>query len=201
MRFALTAAASLLAVAACQKADTPIPAPSPLSAAELGQDDPSVKFTPPPPGEAHKFTALSKTAMSITGDLNAMPSAQVGPNSPPGMTFAFSKGMTITSTLMPGAAMDGPKPYDWKAAFPGTRPLELEKIEMYSVETELPAPPAKTGSICDRTMFVATYLDDAGTPSSADDVLMLAAFTSDDWPPSKPDTALCAIYSYSPSRK
>jgi hypothetical protein len=201
MRFVTTAAASLLALAACQKTEAPKPAPTSPTAAELGQDDPEVKFTPAPPGDAHKYAALSKTAMSITGDLSATPSPQVGPNSPPGMTFAFSKGMALTTTLMPGGATDGAKPYDWKIAFPSQRPLALDKIEMYSVETELPAPPAKAGSICDKTMFVATYLDDAGTPSAADDILMLAAFTSDDWPPSKPDTALCATYSYSPSTK
>jgi hypothetical protein len=201
MRIVLTAAASLLVLAACNKAEAPKPVPSTPTAGEMGQDDPSVPFSPPTPGAAHTYEAVSKTAMSITGNLTLAPTAQTGPNMPPGAIFTFAKGMAITATLMPGGAEQGAPPFDFKSAFPSQRPLNIGKIEMYSVETEKPGPGSKTGSICDKTGFVATYLDDGGTPDAADDLLMLAAFTSDDWPPSKPDAALCATYTYMPSTK
>lgn len=205
MRLAMAAAASLLALAACGKdkgAATPAPSSaSSTSAAETGQDDPTASFTPAAPGDAHTYEALSKTAMSITGDLNISPSPQKGPNLPPGVTFTFSKGMAFTASLSPGAATDGAKPYDFKTVFPTMKPGDVDRIQMYAVETELPAPPDKTGSICDKTTFVATYLDDAGTPNAGDDTFTVAAFSSDEWPPKDPDTALCATYSYIPSTK
>jgi hypothetical protein len=203
MRIVAIGVAGLSLLAACQKAEAPDPATRPLASvgAETGSDEPGAPFSPAAVGAAQAYLGLSKTAMSLTGDLSLTPTTQTGPNMPPGATFTFARGMALTTTLMPGGATYGATPYDWKAAFSSQRPLALDKIAMYSVETETPAPSAKTGSICDKTRFIATYLDDGGTPAASDDMLMLAAFSSDDWPPSKPDTALCATFIYSPATR
>lgn len=191
MRIAI--AAALLALAACQPAAETPKEPTP---GEMGQDDPSVPFEPAAVGPAKTYEAFSKTAMSFTpGVLTLTPTPQASPNLPEGAVFAFGNGITYKTTLMPGGAEQGDptKQPDWKSLFIDTTgaPIDVSKIQMYSVDVETVPPGTPNGGFCAKTSFLATYTVSSAT---AED-MTIAAFQGDEWPP-KDETALCGTFSY-----
>lgn len=193
MRVLILASASLLALAACQ----PETKPAQESAAaqptpeEMGQDDPSVPFEAAPVGPPKVYEAMSKTAMSFTpGKLTVTPTPQQSINLPPGATFAFENGIKYETVMVPGGAGMGDPVYDWKGIFPNA---DVGDIQMYTVEAETVPPGTPNGGLCEKPFIFAvnTKADPLG------DVLTIAAFTGNGWPPEKPDTALCGTFSYS----
>ncbi|MDP3736691.1 MAG: hypothetical protein Q8R02_04830 [Hyphomonadaceae bacterium] len=193
MRIAI--AAAILALAACEPAK-PVEEATAPTPEELGQDDPDAPFNPAPVGEPKTYEAFSKTAMSFTpGVLTLTPTAQKSPNLPPGAVFAFGNGIIYETTLSPGGATMGPtgKPADWANLFidPSGAPIDAEKIEMYSVDTETVPPGTPNGGFCEKTSFLATYI--VRSPGAED--MTIAAFSGDQWPP-KDETALCGTFTY-----
>ena len=197
MRILILTAASLIALAACQPETKPAEesaavAPTPE---EMGQDDPSVPFMPAAVGEARTYDATSKTAMSFTpGTLTVTPTPQTGPNTPSGATFSFSSGYLLETVSMPGAAVQGETPFDFKPFFIDTTgaPIDAARIEMYAINNETIPANAPNGGFCEKTSFIATYV--VKSPGAED--MTIAAFTGDRWPP-KDETALCGTFMYS----
>lgn len=196
MRVLILATASLLALAACQ----PTTAPASETAAteptleEMGQDDPSVPFVPAPVGPPRTYEAYSKTAMSFTpGVLTLTPTPQASINLPSGAVFAFGNGYILKTTTMPGGAEMGEKPIDFSGIFIDLSgaPIDVSKIEMYSVDEETVPAGAPNGGFCDKTAFLATYT--VRSPGAED--MTIAAFNGDQWPP-KAETALCGTFTY-----
>lgn len=182
-----------LALASCSPGTKPAEPAAPTPE-ELGQDDPSVPFTPAPVGEPRTYDAYSKTAMSFTpGTLTLAPTPQKSPNLPSGATFNFSSGYVLETTSMPGGATQGEKPYNFASLFndPSGAPIDPGKIEMYSVDNETVPANAPNGGFCDKTAFLATYV--VTSPGAED--LTIAAFNGDEWPP-KTETTLCGTFSY-----
>ena len=197
MRVLILASVSLMALAACQPetqpaSETAAVAPTPE---EMGQDDPSVPFTPAPVGAPTTYDAYSKTAMSFTpGTLTVTPTPQASANLPSGATFAFSNGYTLKTTLMPGGAEQGGAPVDFTKIFndPTGEPIDTSKVVMYSVDEEsVPASGAPNGGFCKKTSFLATYT--VMSPGAED--MTIAAFAGDTWPPAA-ETALCGTFTY-----
>jgi hypothetical protein len=194
MRLAI--AATLLGLAACQPARPAEGARAPTPE-EMGQDDPGAPFNPAPPAAPRTYEDLSKTAQSFTpGVLTLTPTAQTSPNLPPGAVFAFGNGYTLETTLTPGGATMGPtgKLADWAAIFidPSGAPIDPEKIDTYSIDSETIPKDAPNGGFCKTTSFLATYT--VKSPGAED--LAIAAFDGDQWPP-KDANALCGTFSYS----
>lgn len=193
------AAASLLALAACQPetkpaSETAATTPEP-TLEELGQDDPSVPFEPAAVGPPRTYEAMSKTAMSFTpGVLTLTPTPQASPNLPSGAVFAFGIGYTLKTTSMPGGAEQGARPFDFKPFIidPSGTPIDVSKIEMYSVDEENVPQNAPNGGFCDRTSFLATYT--VRSPGAED--MTIVAFSGDVWPP-KDASVLCGTFTYS----
>ena len=143
------------------------------------------------PWKACEYTAsvVSKTAMSFTpGKFTLTPTPQVGPNSPEGAVFAFENGITYETTLMPGGADMGDKPYDFARLFPSAGPFDPAKIVMYTVDKETIPAGTPNGGFCKTTLAFATY--------TQADTLTIAAFDGDQWP-LKDDTHLCGTFAYS----
>ena len=187
MRIAI--AAAVLALAACEPAGQAT-APTPE---ELGQDDPSIPFTPAPVGPPRTYEAVSKTAMSFTpGVLIMTPTQQKSENLPSGMVFAFGNGIIYETTSLPGAAVQGEKPFDFTSVMiDPAGPIDASKIEMFSVDKETVPPDALKVGLCARTSFLATYI--VRSPGAED--ITIAAFQGDTWPP-KEETALCGTFTY-----
>lgn len=191
MRFAI--AAAILALAACQPAETPA-APT---AEEMGQDDPSVPFVPAPVGPAKTYEATSKTAMSFTpGKLTLTPTPQASINLPEGAVFAFDNGITYETTSMPGGAEQGDvaKQPKWASLFQDLTgaPVDPAKVMMYAVDKETVPAGTPNGGFCKKTSFLATYT--VVSPGAED--VTIAAFEGDEWPPAS-ETALCGTFTYS----
>ncbi|HOY78117.1 MAG TPA: hypothetical protein PLN33_09940 [Hyphomonadaceae bacterium] len=197
MRALMLVSASLMVLAACQPetkpaSETAAAQPTPE---EMGQDDPSVVFEPAPVGPPKTYEAMSKTAMSFTpGKLTVTPTPQQSINLPSGATFAFENGIRYETVMVPGGAGMGDPVYDWKGVFPNASgTVDVGDIEMYTVEAETIPPGTPNGGLCDKPFIFAVYphIDSQG------EVITIAAFTGDGWPPEKPDTALCGTFSYS----
>ena len=194
-------AAALLALAACQPAIDKATGEATAAAEakareEMGQDDPNIPFTPSPVGESRTYEAFSKTAMSFTpGVLTLTPTPQKSENLPSGAVFAFGNGIIYETTSMPGGAEMGPtaKPADWANLFIDLSgaPIDVSKVEMYSVDKETVPPGAPNGGLCKTTSFLATYT--VKSPGAED--ITIAAFEGDTWPPAS-ETALCGTFSY-----
>lgn len=204
MRLTATLFAAL-ALGACQPGTTPASdaAGAPQAAGEptleeLGQDDPSVLFAPAAVDPPRTYEAASKTAMSFTpGTLTLTPTPQVGPNSPPGAIFAFGNGYTLETTMEPGGATMGEKPFNFSNFIVDATgaPVDPERIVMYGVDKETVPAGAPNGGFCEKTSFLATYL--VTSPGAED--FTIVAFTGDQWPP-KDETALCGTFGYSQVR-
>lgn len=180
---------AVLALAACQPEAKPVePTPE-----ELGQDDPSEPFVPAAVGPARTYEAMSKTAMSFTpGKLTVTPTPQASINLPEGAIFAFENGIKYETTLMPGGAEMGEKPYDFASLFPATAgPFDPTKVVMYSIDKETIPEKTPNGGFCKKTFAFATY-----TQADAQfETMTIAAFDGDQWP-LKDDTHLCGTFSY-----
>ena len=192
MRILILAAASLLALAACQPETKPTQesaaAPTPE---EMGQDDPSIPFEPAPVGPPRTYEAMSKTAMSFTpGKLTITPTPQQSINLPSGATFAFENGLKYETVMVPGGAGMGDPVYDWKGVFPSA---DVSMIEMYTVEGETIPPGLPNGGLCEKPFIFGVYPQ----TDAQGEVITIAVFTGNGWPPEKPDTALCGTFSYS----
>lgn len=193
MRVMLLSAVAALALAACQK-NPPAPEANSTAAIESaasGQDEPGAPFNPAAPEPPRKYEAMSKTAMALTGPLTLTPTASGGPNLPPGAIFSFERGFTYTTTLMPGAATDGSPAYDWAGVMPGVSPAS---IQLYSVDSQDPAPAPGAAGLCDGIFAIAVGV----TTDATGDMLHIAAFSGNEWPPANTDTALCGTYMYAP---
>ena len=183
---------AVLALAACQPDAKPVQTAGPTPE-EMGQDDPSVPFAPAAVGPASTYEAMSKTAMSFTpGKFTLTPTPQVGPNSPEGAVFAFENGITYETTLMPGGADMGDKPYDFARLFPSAGPFDPAKIVMYTVDKETIPATTPNGGFCKTAMAFATFTQ----ADTTGETLTIAAFDGDQWPP-KEDTHLCGTFAYS----
>ena len=197
MRALILTAASLFALAACQ----PETKPAEESAAvqptpeELGQDDPGVPFEPAPVGPPKTYEAMSKTAMSFTpGKLTIAPTPQQSINLPAGATFAFENGIRYETVMVPGGAGMGDPVYDWKGVFPNASgAVDVGDVEMYTVEGETIPATAPNGGLCEKPFIFAVYPH----ADSQGEVITIAVFTGNGWPPENPDTALCGTFSYS----
>ena len=197
MRILILAAAALFSVAACQ----PETKPAQESAAaqptleDLGQDDPDIAFEPAPVGPPKTYEAMSKTAMSFTpGKLTVTPTPQQSINLPSGATFAFENGIRYETVMAPGGAGMGDPVYDWKGVFPSAPdPIDPSMIEMYTVEGETIPANAPNGGLCERPFIFGVYPH----TDAQGEVITIAVFTGNGWPPEKPDTALCGTFSYS----
>lgn len=202
MRKLVLVAATLAALAACQPETKPAsesaaaPEAAPASTPEeMGQDDPDVPFVPAAVDPPRAYEATSKTAMSFTpGTLTVTPTPQTGPNMPAGATFAFGNGYVLETTLMPGGATYGDKPFDFSPFIIDSTgaPIDPARIVMYSVDKETIPPDAPNGGFCDKTTSIATY--SVKSPGAED--LTIVAFRGDQWPP-RDDTALCGTFMYS----
>ena len=197
MRALILTAASLVALAACQPEtkraeESAAVEPTPE---ELGQDDPSVVFEPAPVGPPKVYEAMSKTAMSFTpGKLTITPTPQSGVNMPPGATFAFENGIRYETVMVPGGAGMGDPVYDWKSVFPNASgTVDVGAVEMYTVEGETVPPTAPNGGLCEKPFIFAVYPH----TDSQGEVITIAAFTGNGWPPENPEKALCGTFSYS----
>lgn len=193
----LLAAASLLALAACQpdtkKAEE-------AKAEAMGQDSPNAPFVPAPVGPATKWEAMSKTAMSFTpGKITLTPTPQKSENLPGGMIFAAENGLTYETTLNPGGATQGgdANKVKWDDVFivPGGK-VDPEKIVLYDVDKETVPPGLTNGGLCKKTSFIATY---TAPDAASGEVLTIAAFEGDQWPPAS-DTAFCGNFAYTPAK-
>lgn len=193
----LILAASLFALAACQ----PETKPAQESAAaqptpeELGQDDPDIPFEPAPVGPPKTYEAMSKTAMSFTpGKLTVTPVPQQSINLPSGATFSFENGLKYETVMVPGGAGMGDPVYDWKDVFPNASgAVDVGDIEMYTVEGETIPQGLPNGGLCEKPFIFGVYPH----TDSQGEVITVAVFTGNGWPPEKPDTALCGTFSYS----
>ena len=128
------------------------------------------------------------------GKLTVTPTPQQSINLPSGATFAFENGIRYETVMVPGGAGMGDPVYDWKGVFPNASgTVDVGDIEMYTVEAETIPPGTPNGGLCDKPFIFAVYphIDSQG------EVITIAAFTGDGWPPEKPDTALCGTFSYS----
>lgn len=193
MRSLILVSASLLALAACQPETKPAQetAAAQPTPEEMGQDDPSVPFEPAPVGPPKTYEAMSKTAMSFTpGKLTVTPVPQQSINLPSGATFAFENGIKYETVMVPGGAGMGDPVYDWKGIFPNA---DVGDIEMYTVEAETIPPGTPYGGLCEKPYIFAVYPH----TDSQGEVITIAGFTGNGWPPEKPDTALCGTFSYS----
>jgi len=197
MRALVLTTASLIALAACQPETQPASeaaaiAPTPE---EMGQDDPSVPFTPAPVASPRTYDAYSKTAMSFTpGSLVLTETPQASSNLPAGAIFAFTNGYTLKATLMPGGAQQGGNPVDFSKIFVDLTgaPIDVAKVVMYQVDEEtVPETGASNGGFCKKTSYLATYT--VRSPGAED--MTIAAFDGDTWPPAK-ETALCGTFTY-----
>ncbi|MDP3493789.1 MAG: hypothetical protein Q8R82_11785 [Hyphomonadaceae bacterium] len=197
MRALIVAAASVIALAACQPETKPAEESAAVdpTAEELGQDDPSVVFEPAPVGPPKIYEAMSNTAMSFTpGKLTVTPTPQSGVNMPPGATFAFENGIRYETVMAPGGAGMGDPVYDWNGPFPGASgKVEAGDVEMYTVEGETIPAGTPNGGLCDKPYIFAVYPH----TDSQGEVITIAAFTGTGWPPENPETALCGTFSYS----
>ena len=190
MRFVL--AAAVLALAACEPVKTAEEARAPTPE-ESGQDDPGAAFTPALVNPPRTYEAYSKTAMSFTpGVLTVTPTPQRSANLPSGAVFAFGNGIIYETTLMPGAATEGAKAFDWTSVvIDPSGPTDVSKIEMYSVDKETIPPGTPNGGLCKTASFLATYI--VRSPGAED--MTIAAFEGDQWPP-KDEAALCGTFTY-----
>ncbi len=184
---------AVLALAACQPEARPVATIEPTPE-EMGQDDPGAPFVPAAVGLARTYEAMSKTAMSFTpGKLTLTPTPQASPNLPEGAIFAFETGISYETTLMPGGAEMGEKPYDFASLFPASgSAFDPAKIVMYTVDKETIPATAPNGGFCGTAMAFATYTQ----ADAAGETLTIAAFDGDQWPP-KADTHLCGTFAYS----
>jgi hypothetical protein len=194
MRIAI--AAALLALAACQPAPAMEEAKAPTPE-ELGQDDPSIPFTPPAPAPPRTYEATSKTAMSFTpGVLTFTPTAQKSENLPGGAVFAFGNGYILETTLNAGGAQMGPPEQHpkWASIFVDLTgaPIDPTRIQLYDVDSETIPKDLPNGGFCKKTSFLATYT--VISPGAED--MTIAAFDGDTWPPAA-ETALCGTFTYS----
>lgn len=181
-------------LASCGPASEPSPAPEPTPE-ELGQDDPDAPFEPAPVGPPKTYEAASTTAMSFTpGTLTFTPTPQQGVNLPPGATFAFGNGYTLETTLVPGGAGMGDKPFDFSPFYANAdgTPADISTVEIYSVEKETVPPAATNGGFCDKTGFIAVQ---TVTSPGAEDFRIIA-FKSDGWP-AESEAAVCGTFNYS----
>lgn len=197
MRLVILAAATL-ALAACQPetkpaSDTAAVTPEPTPE-ETGQNDPNVPFEPAAVGPPRTYEAFSKTAMSFTpGVLTLTPTPQASPNLPEGAVFAFGNGYILKTTTMPGGAEQGSPAFDFKPFIidASGAPIDVSKIQMYSVDGETIPADAPNGGFCDKTSFLATYT--VRSPGAED--MTIVAFSGDQWPP-KDQTVLCGTFGY-----
>jgi len=152
-------------------------------------------FEPAPVGPPKTYEAASKTAMSFTpAKLTVTPTPQQSINLPPGATFAFENGIRCDTAMVPAGAGMGDPAYDFKGVFPSAPdPVDPGMIEMYTVEGETIPPTAPKGGLCDRPFIFALYPH----TDSQGEVITIAVFIGEGWPPEKPETALCGTFAYS----
>ena len=186
-------AAAILALAACEPAKPAEEAAAPAASSEAVEGGPASSFMPAPVGPPRTYEAMSKTAMSFTpGVLIMTPTQQKSENLPAGMVFAFGNGIIYETTSMPGGAVQGEKPFDWtKVMIDPAGPVDVSKVEMFSIDRETVPPDAPNGGLCAKTSFLATYV----VRSSGAEDITIAAFQGDMWPP-KEETALCGTFTY-----
>lgn len=71
--------------------------------------------------------------------------------------------------------------------------VDVGDIEMYTVEGETIPPGLPNGGLCEKPFIFGVYPH----TDSQGEVITVAVFTGNGWPPEKPDTALCGTFSYS----
>ena len=167
----------------------------------MGQDDPAAPPEAAPDPMPVKFPALSKTAEAFTGDVSLSAQPQPGPNAAPRMKIEAATGLVYETELVPGGAEQATA-IDWKSIFnaevvtAANPPRGAPSVDMHAVISETIPPGAPNGGFCgaDRTTFIAMA---SGINVAGTDIVSLAAFKGDVWPP-KDETALCGTFNYAP---
>ena len=170
MRFA-TAAFAVSILAAC----------TPSAAPPAGQDEVQA---PGPPAITGAFTAMSNTAMSITGDLDVQPDV-----------LSFGKGFRIEggridATLGPNTDLSA----GGGTIADGSGNRSVEGVELRRVEQVRVAADAGDPQLCGAGAPVSHVILANGA-----EVLSVLVFSGADAPgPNAHDTQLCGIYNYTP---
>ncbi len=196
MRIAVLAA---LVLAACQPTrEDPALAPT---AQDSGLDDPDAPTVPPPDPAPVTFEALSKTAEAFTGAISLSVQPRAGPNAQPAMKLEAATGLIYLTELNPGGAEQA-RVIDWKGIFgadvvaAANPPSGAPSIDLHIVTSETVPPAAPNGGFCgdEKTFAIAMA---TGLFVGAQQMISLAAFKGDQWPPAD-ETALCGTFNYAP---
>lgn len=167
------AAGLALMLAACAPPQTPAPsAPAPEAAA------------PAPPAITGAFTAMSNTAMGVTGDLDIAPDA---------LSFARGfriEGGRIDASLGPNTDLSA----GGGTIADGSGNTSATEIELRRVENVRIAADARDPTLCGGATVTHVIL------ARGTDALSVLVFSGADAPgPNAHDTQLCGIYNYFPA--
>lgn len=141
--------------------------------------------------------------MGVTGDISLSVKPMTDPNAPPSMMMEMATGVVLETDLLPGAAAQATD-IDWSRLFQsevfiGDNPPPLAvTVDVHKVVTETVPNAATKGGFCgaEPTGFIAMA---AGVKSGDKDLIAIAAFKSDVWPPASPPH-LCGVFTYSMPR-
>ena len=184
----------LAAVAACQ----PAPAVAPEQKAHAAQ---SAAAESMPATRATTFPV--KSDMGVTGDISLSVIPMADPNAPPSMKLETATGVVMETDLIPGAAalasgIDWGRLFEAEVFFGDNPPPTAVTVDIHKVVTESVPKEATKGGFCgsEPTGFIAMA---AGVKSGEEDLIALAAFKSDVWPPESPPL-MCGVFKYAMPR-
>ncbi len=169
----LIAAALTLALAACAPATSPSPAPETQAEA------------PAPPAITGAFTAMSTTAMGVTGDLDVSPDV-----------LSFARGFRIEGGRI-DAALTGDTDLSAGGGTieDGSGNTSVTDVELRRVENVRIAADARDPTLCGAGRTVTHVILARGA-----EALSVLVFAGADAPgPNAHDTQLCGIYNYFPA--
>lgn len=193
MRNSLAGFGLMIGLAACQ----PVPAAAPEQPAQNAPA--SAEATP-----ATRATVFPvHSDMGVTGDISLSVKPMTDPNAPPSMMMEMATGVVLETDLLPGAAAQATD-IDWSRLFQsdvfvGDNPPPMAvTVDIHKVVTETVPNAATKGGFCgaEPTGFIAMA---AGVKSGDQDLIAIAAFKSDVWPPVSPPH-LCGVFTYSMPR-
>lgn len=167
----------ILALAACGQTSQAPPDSTPTSEA-------TAPAAPAAPAITGRFTAMSNTAMSITGDLDATPDV---------LSFAKGfriEGARIDSTLGPNTDLSA----GGGTIADGSGNTTIESVELRRVDLVRVAADARDPRLC--SAVPATYV----ALARGAETLSLLVFSGAEAPgPNAHDTQLCGIFNYAPA--
>lgn len=174
------------ALAACQPADEPAPAPA---AEETGQDEPGAPL-PQVDSTPVRWDAMSRTAEAFTGAVTVSRLPFTGPNDTETIRIEAGNGLVYEADLIPGTAGDAS--VDWAAVMVVPEGEPAPPVSIYQVTSETIPEGAPNGGLCEKAYALAiASLDRPGVGET----MTIAAFSGDTWPPAA-ETALCGTFGY-----